>query len=90
MSGGSYDYMYCCDLDVGRVYDIDRMAAALRRRGFHAAADRTQQAAHHLRMARAVQSDLENVWQAVEWRESCDYGEEYVTEAVQRWNERRP
>lgn len=88
MSGGSFDYLFSADITGYREGDIARMADTLAERGHHAAAERTRQVLHHLRMAKAIQEELSTVWHAVEWWQSGDYGADSADEAVQKWTEK--
>lgn len=92
MSGGSYDYLCYADAAnlFGRVYDLTRMAERLAGLPYavDAATDtydllailRTQE----IRIEAAIRR-LSPVWRAVEWWDSCDYGEDQVQKAIAKY-----
>ncbi len=86
MSGGSYNYLYSKDLDENED-DIERLVERLRMLGHDDAAARAAHAAASLRRADEIRREMQDVWQAVEWNESGDWGEESVAKAVKRWGE---
>lgn len=95
MSGGSFDYLFLAiDVDgvlglANRTDDIKRMADRLQELGHHSAALYTRTILGSLALAQInigrEAGALKDVWKAVEWLDSCDWGEDKVTEAVQEW-----
>lgn len=87
MSGGSYNYLYChvTGLD-GRQEDIARMGRRLQESGYYAAARATRDVLRMLEAAERVAQSLEDVWHAVEWADSGDYGEDQVREVVGKFS----
>lgn len=93
MSGGSFNYL--CHKDVGGVLgegreDLRGMAGALAALG-HDAKDVAERTAALLTKADEMQAEIEalaDVWQAVEWWQSCDYSREQVFIAIGRYRER--
>jgi hypothetical protein len=91
VSGGSFNYL--CHRDASDVFTDDelrRMAAALSELGYSAKepAERTMAL---LRKREEIQQEIDalrDVWQAVEWRESCDWGEDQMWVAIGRYLER--
>lgn len=84
MSGGSWDYFYLKDsnLPVGAYAE---MAKAVRDAGFDDAADRIQRAALALEEAQRIHRETADIMQAVEWRDSCDWGDDSIAKAVEKW-----
>ena len=85
MSGGSYDYL--CYTEISDLPDklpmIQQMAYRLAGLGYASdAARETEELLLTLRQFQArietMKSRLEGVWHAIEWWDSCDYGEEQV------------
>ena len=79
MSGGSHNYMSLrypeCSID-----DLDGMIARLRELGYADAADASE------RVLVCGPSDaLRDVWHAVEWFDSCDWGLDSVERAIAAW-----
>lgn len=77
MSGGSFDYLYAQDNPP--VEDLRRMSGWLREHGFEDAAAQTSN------LASEASDELREVWHAVEWFTSSDWGYEPVLEAVGKW-----
>lgn len=89
MSGGSYEYLFTKDL-VDHYETVTAMAeriAELGGRNSTAALD-TYTVLSLMRAVRILAGHLENVWMAVEWYDSCDYGKEQVDEALREYTER--
>ncbi|WP_405536894.1 hypothetical protein [Streptomyces antimycoticus] len=92
MSGGSYNYLYCHvnGLETQRG-DIEAMRDRLEELaregapGAHKAARLTRYVLIHLDLAEARAQELADVWHAVEWRDSCDYGDDTMREALAKW-----
>ncbi|WP_331763094.1 hypothetical protein OG571_47195 (plasmid) [Streptomyces sp. NBC_01369] len=92
MSGGSYNYLYChvagleaqrSDLEAMR----DRLAELEREQvpGASKAARLTRYVLIHLDLAEAKAQELADVWHAIEWRDSGDYGDSQVEEALAKF-----
>ncbi len=83
MSGGSFDYLYLKDFDGPE--QLFLMADELERRGYHSAAA-------HTRAICAIQPSqaLRQLWMAVEWNVSGDWGPEKVEQAHGEWQQKRP
>lgn len=93
MSGGSYNYLYAHpqgDLEARRGsieamrnrlagLEADRVPGAAR------AARLTRYVLIHLDLAEQKAQELADVWHAIEWWDSCDYGEEDVRKALTDW-----
>lgn len=82
MSGGAYDYLYWKVPELGgHRGQLEAMAERLE--GLPYAADA---AAATRRILAAVNNEaLANVWRAVEWWDSGDYGEDQVREALAKY-----
>ena len=84
MSGGSYDYLYCHVNGLERQRgDIERMARRLEASGYYAPARSTRDVLRMLDAAERIARSLTDVWQAAEWVDSSDWGEEQLREAVE-------
>jgi hypothetical protein len=95
MSGGSYNYLcYTVEQDFlryGVISELKRMADRLTGLGYAPeAAERTKRLVQTLEfcLAEACQAknELEDVWKAVEWWDSADWGEDDVKEAIEKSN----
>ncbi|MDQ0791979.1 hypothetical protein [Streptomyces sp. B1I3] len=92
MSGGSYNYLYChvSGLETQRG-DIEAMRDRLagleadRIPGAARAARLTRYVLIHLDLAEQKAQELTDVWHAIEWWDSNDYGEDDVREALAEW-----
>ncbi|HUP99276.1 MAG TPA: hypothetical protein VM093_02335 [Aeromicrobium sp.] len=93
MSGGSYDYLAehsPGDLEARRG-TIEAMRDRLNEleaqgvRGAARAARLTRYVLIHLDLAEARAQELADVWHAVEWRDSCDWGDDTMREAFAEW-----
>ena len=86
MSGGSYGYLYChvSGLETQRG-DIERMEARLQSSGYYEAARSTREVLRLLDGAERIAESLQDVWRAVEWKDSGDGGEDDVQEAVSKF-----
>lgn len=85
MSGGSYEYLYSAaenDTLESHREELERMRARLAELGATRAAWRTGEVIRLLDAAKADARQLEQVWHAVEWWDSCDWGEEQVREVL--------
>jgi len=94
MSGGAYEYLYVWagDLDelIKRRGDLEAMSERLS--GLPYAKDAALETERLLAMiqrfeiqVRARGEALKDVWHAVEWWDSADYGEDQVKEALARY-----
>lgn len=86
ISGGSYNYLCFVDADeIGqRLGDLDGMAAALEEICPEAAAA-TRDLADHVRAAQPKIDALKDLWHAVEWWHSSDWGRERAEEVAARY-----
>lgn len=91
MSGGSFNYL-CYAADIGTLGErrgaIEEMAQALDVYDHPAAAkaaERTRAVLLALSAADELASQLADVWHAVEWHHSSDWGEEDVIEVLQAY-----
>lgn len=94
MSGGSYDYLYCKEIDSLVGYDavLQEMADDLASLGYAAdAAQETQRLLEDIRAfrnrAETKLSRLSDVWKAKEWWRSCDSGEDEFKAALENYRE---
>jgi len=91
VSGGSYDYLCYAEPDEypQKLHDFERMADRLARLGFHDPSVETFALIGDIRSFRArmeaTKKRLADVWRAVEWYDSCDYGLDQVGEAVAKY-----
>lgn len=87
MSGGSYNYLCFNTDDIGsRRSDLAAMAERLEGLEWagHAAAA-TRRLVVLLDQAAREASSLRDVWYAIEWWDSCDWGEDQAREDVEPW-----
>lgn len=86
MSGGSFDYL-CWSTDLAsQKGTIEEMAKAIEAYGHPAAAkaaDHTRAVLAAFKAAEVIADQLRDVWHAVEWHHSSDWGEDGVLEALQ-------
>lgn len=95
MSGGSYNYLcHAFDLDdlLSRRGSLREMADRLAGLGYaEDAAKETEELLVLLNQwcvrAEVRRSRLAGVWKAVEWWDSCDWGEDQVREALARYRD---
>jgi hypothetical protein len=94
MSGGSYDYLYRRDADEllgpgDSLEQLERMAARLTELGYDAIGSRTRDVIRYVDHARErVTEDagvLRDIWHAVEWYDSADYGFDQLTKVIEEW-----
>lgn len=95
MSGGSYNYLcYASDLEdlVGKQQDLQEMVDRLAGLGY--AQDAASESLELLLMLRQLQVHIEarmrrlkDVWKAIEWWDSSDYGEDQVKAALAKYRE---
>ncbi len=83
MSGGSYDYL-CWNTDdlCRRRGMVGAMAKRLEELGYRDAARATRDVLYLLDGAERAGQALADVWHAVEWLDSGDYGEESMRKAI--------
>ena len=92
MSGGSYGYLHQAPSDAGslaaQVHDLERMRdrldelAAQEVPGAAYGAYMTRVSLAHLRRAVHTARRITEIWHAVEWRDSGDWSEEQMREAL--------
>lgn len=95
MSGGSFNYVSICEpedlLSGGHDDDVEALAADLRSLGWaDDAADATEAALAQLRAANARWREaplagLRDLWKALEWWRSGDWGEDRLRERLGEW-----
>lgn len=93
MSGGSYNYLAehpAGDLEArrGSIEAMRDRLAGLEAEGVPGAARAhrlTRYVLIHLDLAEARAQELADAWHAVEWRDSCDWGDDTMHEALARW-----
>lgn len=87
MSGGSFDYL-CWSTDLASQKGaIEEMAEAIEAYDHPAAAkaaDHTRAVLAAFKVAEVIADQLRDVWHAVEWHHSSDWGEADVLEALQK------
>jgi hypothetical protein len=92
MSGGSYNYLCWADLgDIGsKQADLEAMAARLDgiNPDSHAATDTREVLAILAALDFAIRR-LSDVWKAVEWRDSYDYADDQMMEAITEYEAQR-
>lgn len=94
MSGGSYNYL-CLAAGNQQLGDhrgdlramVERLEQLARDGvpGAGLAAQRSRSVERHLQLADRLAETLEDVWHAVEWRDSADWGEDQMREALAKW-----
>lgn len=97
MSGGSFNYLtYVSNLSelLEKWEELGRMAEALDEYGANDAAMVTREIIRRVDeledyVQRILEAGLDEVWKAVEWHHSSDYGEEKVHTAIKEWSEKR-
>jgi hypothetical protein len=83
VSGGSHNYLYSADLSWNsRNDDLEAMAARLEELGVPDAAEQTRAL---LAPELPQSSPLRDLWHAVEWTDSGDWGDDQLAEAVASW-----
>lgn len=80
MSGGSYNYL--CHQDRIDIYELERMADRLAELAPGSRADRDTRALWERLQGDETSNALRDVWHAVEWFDSCDYGEDQARAAI--------
>lgn len=96
MNGGSYDYLYTADIHelLTRMSDVMRMTNRLFKFGYaEDAAKESENLMLILSVARQSIdvhfSNLRDVWKAVEWVDSNDWGEDQLKEVLRKYRETR-
>lgn len=91
MSGGSFNYLYCRDIDklMNNTSDLEEMRDYLISYGYEDIAKDTQRLIEYIKSAECVigtlKDMLEPVFHAVEWYESGDYGKEKMIEVLEKY-----
>ena len=95
MSGGSFNYLYRVDEQdlTSRIYDVKEMLKTLRTYRFASYAVSEMQAIideseGFQKSIEAKLDALRDVWQAVEWHVSNDFGEGDVVEVLEKFNQK--
>jgi hypothetical protein len=82
VSGGSYGYLCFAVGDASELaskgVELARMEARLREAGYRHAARQTRAVLDLLAAAEHAAGPLEDVWKAVEWRDSGEWGDEQM------------
>lgn len=94
MSGGSFSYL--CMKDPQQLIEseeiLQEMSDWLAREGYKEAANGTQSLIEEIRIfinrIEAKAESLQDVWKAVEWYSSSDWGKDSVDEAVENYGKR--
>lgn len=92
MSGGSHGYIgQCWDMfDVlEKLRYLPGVAQRLREMGHDQAAAETQGLYDRLTAEPDHFVKLVAVWKSIDYRDSCDWGDDSVTEAIRAWEEAR-
>jgi hypothetical protein len=90
MSGGSFNYLCYAETDniAEKISDMEDMRDALSEKGAEDFAVLTQDFILELRRQEVVRESylkkLVDVWKAVEWKYSCDIGEDDMQEAFKK------
>lgn len=94
MSGGSYNYLYAhaggLEAQQGDIEAMRDRLQGLEKQGVPGAARaarETRMVLNHLKLAEEHAQKLSGVWHAVEWRDSSDYGDDQVHEALREYEE---
>lgn len=96
MSGGSYNYLAehpPGDLEArrGTIEAMRDRLTELEAQGTPGAARAarlTRYVLIHLDLAEARAQELADIWHAVEWRDSCDWGDNTMRQAFTEWTEK--
>lgn len=95
MSGGSYDYLYCKDLDdlLQSSYQLREMASDLmlywpQSKAAHDTKSFVDMFDVFMKVLEDKKKPLEKVWKAQEWWQSNDYVKEQVTQEI--WDYEHP
>lgn len=92
MSGGSYNYLYLhtggLEAQRGDIEAMRDRLQGLAEQGVpraDLAVEQTRAILAHFDLAEEKARALSDVWHAVEWRDSCDYGDDQVREALAKY-----
>lgn len=91
MSGGSFNHLYCRDIDdlMKDTSDLEDMSKFLISYGYEDIAKDTQRLIEYIKSAECVIGTLKDmlkpVFHAVEWYESGDYGKERMIEVLEKY-----
>ena len=95
MSGGSFNYLCHKELDdfFQNTEELQSMADSLSEAGAQDASVLTNSIVYQVNKTRAIvepmMSDLYEVWHAMEWWRSGDYGDETFKEKLKEWREKK-
>ena len=93
MSGGSFSYLYCKEPEelFNHIGTLEEMETALRHLGAKDIARDTRRLIEYVESAKnrieVLQANLRDVFHAVEWYHSADYGRDSVEKAFARYRE---
>lgn len=89
MSGGSFDYLYIKDAHrvVDSESDVQQMYDWLKDHGYADAMLHTGLVLQAIQLLDQRIDRMRDVWQAVEWCCSSDWGEDQVKEAIDKWRD---
>lgn len=92
MSGGSYNYLYAWTEDLQtRRSDLEDMARRLEGLAWAGpAAAETRRILRLLNEAEAAAQTLSDAWRAIEWWDSCDWGEDKARRDVEPYRPATP
>ena len=87
MSGGSYNYL--CTKDSAEIFDNLENLKSMHERlsnipGAEYATKKTKLLIDMVDVADEIINELEGVWQAVEWVDSCDWGHSEINNALSK------
>lgn len=93
MSGGSFNYIYCRELDdlfsYDSIGDLEGIAENLYEYNYHAEAKDVRRLIEYILSARnrveVLHEQLAPVLKAVEWRQSCDFGDADLAKWVEKY-----
>ncbi len=85
MSGGSYNYLCYQDLDTLRQSNLKAMIERLRELGHEDAAQESAKIFDLFDEIETIMDRMREVWHAVEWRDSGDYGRDQTTRIIEEW-----
>lgn len=94
MSGGSFNYLCCRDVEdlINSQDDLESMRNALIKYGYEDIAKDTQRLIEYIKSARCtietLGNMLESVFHAVEWYESGDYGKDTMIEILEKYRKK--
>lgn len=91
MSGGSFNYLCCREIEdlFYHISDLEDMRESLIKYGYEDIAKDTQRLIEYIKSAECVigtlKDMLEPVFRAVEWYESADYSKETMIEILEKY-----